>query len=309
MVPYSEEALLMLKSRFPKVDFLRPDEISGIENIDVLLGWDFKKGLDLIQEHNIKWVQSVSAGIDYFPLNEFKKRQIVLTKASGLNSERVANFVLMSCLSVSFSMNRLNHNKIQKKWEIPDDLEDSKDQNVIIFGTGHTGSIIASILKNFYRKVDGVNTTGNNINDTFDNVFIIDDILKREPYSLDYSIVINCLPETSKTIYLFNKKLFNKFSDKISYINVGRGETTNTTDLLDLISNGKIRNAILDVFEQEPLSSNSLIWDCSSITVTPHIAGMLPHFRNKFFDFFANNLSDYLNNTSLRGIVNYDKEY
>ena len=188
-------------------------------------------------------------------------------------------------------------------------MEDSKDQNVIIFGTGHTGTIIANKLKSFYKKVDGVNTTGNNLNGTFDNVFIIDDILEKEIYLTDYFIVINCLPETSKTIHLFGKELFNKFSDKINYINVGRGETTNTNDLLDLISEGKIRNAILDVFEQEPLSSNSLIWDYPSITVTPHIAGILPHFRNKFFEYFADNLSDYLNNKSLRGTVNYNKEY
>lgn len=183
MVPYSEEALLMLKNRFPKVGFLKPDEISGIDNIDVLLGWDFQRGIDIINKYNIKWIQSVSVGIDYFPLNELKTRQIVLTKAIGLNSERVSNYVLICCLSVSFSMNRLYCNKIQKKWEIPDDLEDSKDQNVIISGTGHTGTIIANKLKSFYKKVDGVNTTGNNLNGTFDNVFIIDDILEKNIFN------------------------------------------------------------------------------------------------------------------------------
>ena len=82
-----------------------------------MLGWNFNDGLNLIQQHHIKWVQSVSAGVDYFPLEEFEKNNVILTSASGLNSQRVANFVLLQCLSDSYSINETYINGIYMIFE------------------------------------------------------------------------------------------------------------------------------------------------------------------------------------------------
>ena len=101
LVPFDYESFKKLKEKFPKVDFLKRNQLKEDDVIDVMLGWDFNDGLNLIQQHHIKWVQSVSAGVDYFPLEEFEKNNVILTSASGLNSQRVANFVLLQCLSES----------------------------------------------------------------------------------------------------------------------------------------------------------------------------------------------------------------
>lgn len=97
-----------------------------------MLGWNFNDRLNLIQQHHIKWVQSVSAGVDYFPLEEFEKNNVILTSASGLNSQRVANFVLLQCLSDSYSINETYINRINRKWKVPENIYDIREK-ILLF--------------------------------------------------------------------------------------------------------------------------------------------------------------------------------
>lgn len=132
LVPFDYESFKKLKEKFPKVDFLERNQLKEDDVIDVMLGWDFNDGLNLIQQHHIKWVQSVSAGVDYFPLEEFEKNNVILTSASGLNSQRVANFVLLQCLSDSYSINETYINRINRKWKVPENIYDIREK-ILLF--------------------------------------------------------------------------------------------------------------------------------------------------------------------------------
>lgn len=122
-------------------------------------------------------------------------------------------------------------------------------------------------------------------------------------------IVINCLPETIQTTHIFDNKLLKKFSKPFTYISIGSGETTNPSDLIQFVDKGDIKTAFLDVFEQEPLPKDSKIWENNRIIVTPHISGMLPHFRCDFLELFSKNLYNYCTHKELNSIVDYRKGY
>lgn len=309
LVPFDYESFKKLKEKFPKVDFLERNQLKEDDVIDVMLGWDFNDGLNLIQQHHIKWVQSVSAGVDYFPLEEFEKNNVILTSASGLNSQRVANFVLLQCLSDSYSINEAYINRINRKWKVPENIYDIREKNIIIFGTGSIGKSISEVLSPFVRNIYGVNTSGKKSSNIFDATYKIGDIIEGKITFSNIDIVINCLPETSQTTHIFDNKLLKKFSKPFTYISIGRGETTNTSDLIQFVDKGDIKTAFLDVFEQEPLPKDSKIWENNRIIVTPHISGMLPHFRCDFFELFSKNLYNYCTHKELNGIVDYKKGY
>lgn len=57
------------------------------------------------------------------------------------------------------------------------------------------------------------------------------------------------------------------------FVNIGRGSIIPETDLIKALKCKWLRGAILDVFEKEPLSLESPLWDMEQVIITPHIAG------------------------------------
>ncbi len=55
-------------------------------------------------------------------------------------------------------------------------------------------------------------------------------------------------------------------------INAGRGGLQNEADILAALDRGLLSAATLDVFNQEPLPSDSPFWDHPRVTITPHAA-------------------------------------
>jgi phosphoglycerate dehydrogenase-like enzyme len=62
--------------------------------------------------------------------------------------------------------------------------------------------------------------------------------------------------------------------ENILFINIGRGNSVNEEDLIKALDRKNLRQAILDVFKQEPLPENSPLWDHPKCIITPHISGI-----------------------------------
>ncbi len=100
----------------------------------------------------------------------------------------------------------------------------------------------------------------------FDKVVPIIDIYNVLPQS---DIIILTLPLTNSTYHLFNKKLFAIMKKNSIIVNLARGEIINTDDLIDSL-NKHLYAAILDVCEDEPLETDSRLWDMKNVLITPH---------------------------------------
>ncbi|MGH2162250.1 NAD(P)-dependent oxidoreductase, partial [Enterococcus faecalis] len=74
-------------------------------------------------------------------------------------------------------------------------------------------------------------------------------------------IVVNILPLTETTIHLYNQALFEKMAPEPIFVNVGRGASVATYDLITALNNKTISFAALDVFEEEPLPEDSPLWE------------------------------------------------
>ena len=64
-------------------------------------------------------------------------------------------------------------------------------------------------------------------------------------------------------------------NDNSIFINVGRGPTVNSSDLIEALNNGKLAFAGLDVFEEEPLPTDNPLCDTYNVLITPHISGFV----------------------------------
>lgn len=89
-------------------------------------------------------------------------------------------------------------------------------------------------------------------------------------------IVTPHCPSNEKTRRLFNKEAFDQFKPGTVFINVGRGDLMNCTDLIEALQNGRISAAALDVFDPEPIPAGNPILTMSNVILAAHIASASP---------------------------------
>ena len=106
--------------------------------------------------------------------------------------------------------------------------------------------------------------------------------------------VVVTLPLTSKTRNLVNAEVFSSMKPSAYLVDVSRGGIVDQSALIDALKDHKIAGAALDVFAKEPLPSDSPLWKMPNVIVTPHIAGVTPHYDERAVDFFEENLRRYL---------------
>jgi len=84
------------------------------------------------------------------------------------------------------------------------------------------------------------------------------------------------LPRTPETERLVNQEVLARLgrnrSAEPGFINAGRGDTVVEADLIDALRAGRLSGAVLDVFEQEPLPTDSQLWRMENVLITPHAA-------------------------------------
>lgn len=87
-------------------------------------------------------------------------------------------------------------------------------------------------------------------------------------------VLINLLPNTPETAGIINQQLLEKLPDGAYLLNLARGVHVVEDDLLAALDSGKVKAAMLDVFNREPLPSESRLWQHPRVTITPHVAAI-----------------------------------
>jgi phosphoglycerate dehydrogenase-like enzyme len=92
-------------------------------------------------------------------------------------------------------------------------------------------------------------------------------------------------------------------------INIARGPIVDEPALIRALKERWIAGAALDVFEREPLPSESELWGLDNVLVTPHISGGTPRYMDRAVDLFCDNLRLYLAGEPLRNVVDPTRGY
>lgn len=267
--------------------------------ITIIFGWDKKVGPAALMAPNnqVKWIQTVSAGIDYLPLDWIKAHNVQVTNASGVYSPAIAESTLGYLLYFVRGFNEAVKNQAGHFWQVParDDLSMLASQKVVIYGTGSIGQAIAKLLNGFGNRPSGVNRSGHPVEGFVETASLANDstLLK------DADVVINAMPATSTTVHYFDESFFKQLDGLNIFINVGRGKSVDQQALMNALLYQNVLHAALDVFEEEPLAKDSRLWDYPNVLVTPHQTGFAKENTKPILDIFGKNLTSWLADGSL----------
>src|SRR5688572_31947179 len=85
-------------------------------------------------------------------------------------------------------------------------------------------------------------------------------------------VIVNSLPLTDATRGLFDARLFGSMKRSAFFINVGRGGTVVTPELIEALEKGVIAGAGLDVTDPEPLPAGHPLWRTPNMIISPHVS-------------------------------------
>ncbi|MFC7167550.1 D-2-hydroxyacid dehydrogenase [Halospeciosus flavus] len=234
---------------------------------------------------DLRWVQAVSAGVDDYDLDALRERDVVLTNASGVHAEPIAEQVLGSLLTFARNIHTGIQQQEEGVWEAYGGHE-LRDATVGVVGLGAIGGRVAEHCDALGVEVIGTKRDPSTAPDAVDEVYGPDDLdamLARSDY-----LVLAC-PLTEETRGLVGREELEVLPEQAVLVNVARGEIVDQDALVEALQNRRIRGAALDVFEEEPLPQTSPLWDLSRAVVTPHMAGSTPHYYERVAAIVARN--------------------
>ncbi|MEH6994826.1 D-2-hydroxyacid dehydrogenase [Neobacillus drentensis] len=279
-----------------------------IHGAEIIAGW--KKGIekDCLTPHSqLKWLQTWSAGVDSLPLETLESRNINVTSANGVHAYPISETIFALMLSLTRRIHTYVKNQQERKWHHSNMNLEMHKKTVGIIGVGTIGKEAAKIAKAFGMKVLGVRHSGKQ-QEFVDEMYTnnqLDAVLPQ----CDYVVVT--LPLTKETNRLFGAKQFDLMKSSAFFINIGRGEIVVEEDLISALQRGQIAGAGLDVFEQEPLTVDSPLWEMENVIITPHTSGSTEHYNQRVIeDILIPNLKNYISgNQPFVNLVDYSKGY
>jgi len=122
-------------------------------------------------------------------------------------------------------------------------------------------------------------------------------------------VVVNCLPLTDATRGLFDRGKFRLMPSQALFVNVGRGGTVVTDDLIAALSAGELGGAGLDVTDPEPLPDGHPLWSAPRVLITPHSAAVSDAGRERLWLLFRENLRRFVAGEPLLSVVDIERGY
>ncbi|MET3289693.1 UNVERIFIED_CONTAM: phosphoglycerate dehydrogenase-like enzyme [Brevibacillus sp. OAP136] len=281
-----------------------PEEAAEkLDGTEVILGW--KIPLELLASPaaaSVRWIQSMGAGVDDLVRSSHIAPHVRISRVVGQYSAPMAEYVFAHLLAEYQNLNQMKRSQQNKEWRpfVPELLA---GKTIGIAGLGSIGSEMVRKARAFDMTVHGLSYSGK-------QAHLVDRHFGPSEWdafvrSLDCLVLV--LPLTTETAQVINRELLLAMKPDACLVNVGRGKLIVEHDLIDVLREGHLRAAILDVFEHEPLSADSAFWELPQVRVTPHLSGM--NTDERICRYFSDNLKRYVQNEPLMGAVDRQLGY
>lgn len=284
---------MILRDQLPEANIVRAtdyaDTMEKISNANIIV----EHGLyeDYLNEaSSLKWVQSLSSGTNRYDYDRLREINVILTTISGAHARPIAEQVLTYLLAFERGLLQGLRQQQHREWRrYPANELGTRILGII--GIGEIGGRVAELASALEMTVLGVRNHPERPHSAVDKMVGPDElhtVLGRADY-----IVLAC-PLTEKTRGMIGTMELSSLGDESVLVNVARGEIVDECALIVALQTGNLRGAALDVFETEPLPTQSPLWELSNVIITPHMAGGTSQFTKRCAYIVAENYKQFV---------------
>lgn len=260
---------------------------------------------------NLHWLHMPFAGVSRcITIPEIAAGGYLITNMQRLSAPQIAEHVIAMMLYFTRGLDHYAEAQRNKDWNrgaAPvDQLWAINTKTMLIAGLGGIGTQTAELASGLGMRVVATRNSSRTGPDFVDYVGLSDEL---PTLIADADVVVNALPLTESTTNLFDADLLGRMKSTALFINVGRGGSVVTEDLIAALENGTIAGAGLDVQDPEPTPADHPLWDAPNLLITPHISGFNDAGRDMFWVVLRENLRRYVAGDKMLSVVDIDKGY
>ena len=270
----------------PGVDLIEAssdDEVEAAlaDGAEILLTYTWR---EQFLKPSLAWIQGVGAGFEQYPLDTFEQEGVALTTATGVHVS-VAEGAFGLLLALTRRIADAVRDGMRHEWIMREGPE-LAGSTIGIVGLGTIGEAFARRAQGWDVDLVGFKRYPSDYDGVVPRVFGPGELLEVCRLS---DILVITMPGSSETRHLIGADELEALGHGY-VINVGRGSVVDEVALTDALAAGRLRGAGLDVFETEPLPSDSPLWDMHNVVITPHSAGDTPRYGERLAGIFRQNL-------------------
>lgn len=277
------------------------------------------------QAPKLRWIQFHWAGLESVldkPI--LRHPDVTATSLSGAAAPQVAEYVLAMILALGHRLpDMMDHQRKSSwpkdRWKRFSPLE-LRGSTVGVVGYGSIGRELARLLQPLEVIVlatkrdakqpqddgympEGLGDPGGDLVHRLYPPQALRSMLK------ECDFVVVAVPLSKDTQRLIGEEELSAMKPSAFLVDVSRGGIVDQDALTAALREHRIAGAALDVFPEEPLPADHPLWKFPNVIITPHIAGISPHYDQRAVNLFAENLRRYLNGRPLLNRVDLSRGY
>jgi phosphoglycerate dehydrogenase-like enzyme len=275
---------------------------------------------------HLRWIQLHFAGMDHAMEQAIiRAEDVEVTNASGVHAVQMAEY----CLGMMLAF----HYKLPLMFELKEKAEWPENRHLLfaphglrgltlgIAGYGTIGRELARVADMLGMRVlaskrdvkhpaeeGSYNEAG--LGDPLGEIparIYPTEALATMARECDFLVIL--APLTKSTRYLVNDTVLKAMKKTAVLINVARGAVVDEKALISALADNTIAGAALDVFEEEPLSKSSPLWNLDNVIISPHVSGNSVRYNEKAAAIFIENLRRYLEKRPLLNRLDRERGY
>ncbi|HSJ64716.1 MAG TPA: D-2-hydroxyacid dehydrogenase [Gemmatimonadaceae bacterium] len=253
--------------------------LRAIADAEVYVGYGMSPPL-FAAANRLRWIHSASAGVRSLLFDELARSDVLVTNSAGIYAIPIAEHVVAGVMALTRGLDLAVAQQRERRWEKrtfdgPDSpVREVSELRVLIVGAGGIGGAVAERFAALGARCTGLRRRPELGTppgcDAVAGPDALDELLP------GHNVLVLAAPATPRTRELVTAERLDRLPEATIVVNVARGALLDERALAARLAAGRLRGAVLDVFEREPLSPDSPLWTIPSAILTPHVAGVSP---------------------------------
>jgi len=288
-----------LRREFPRHTFTRADSDeetrARIPDADVVFGATVRPD-QLAAARKLRWIHSPAAGIGNMLFPEMVASHVAMTNSRGNSAATIAEHTVGVTLALLRDFPLATRRQAERVWAQDEfnagaRIKLLRDCRVLIVGYGSIGREVGRLLSALGATIVGIRKHEPHAQHADPQDHPHEQHREHLRGELQHAdVVVICAPQTRETLHMIGDAELAAMKEGAVLVNVSRGKLIDEAALVRALEHGRLRGAALDVFEHEPLATDSPLWSREDVLITPHVSGFQPRHWPDAAALFADNL-------------------
>jgi phosphoglycerate dehydrogenase-like enzyme len=287
--------------------------VSATADADVIIGFNPEICVSKIVANakQLRWIASLAAGVENcMAVPGVRGRNLLLTNMRGVDAPIIAEHAIALAMALSHGLDTFSVDTSKGVWSVEHGattpIQTLDGKTLLVVGLGGIGTEVAIRAHSLGMKVVATRDNNRDKPEFVSYVGLPDELLT---LAKSADVIVNSVPLTPQTTGMYDAKFFAALKPTAYFVNVARGASVVTADLVSALNEHRLAGAGLDVVDAEPLPADSPLWRAPHVIITPHISARSDLPGEARWTLAVENLRRYANGEKMLSVVDLAKGY